>query len=273
MSNDHFKLAEDLAKIFASRPEIRAVALGGSAASSAAEPDSDIDLYVFCDPIVPLAFRQTIVKGNRIQDAELNLQFWDTGDAWHDPETGIEVDIMYWDPVWIEDRLDRVLIHHQASLGYSTCFWYTIHQSQVLYDLSAWFSELKEKANQPYPESLRNNIIEKNHAVLRNVIPAYTHQIQKALDRGDLVSLNHRVAGLMASYFDIIFAYNWQLHPGEKRLVKQALARCPYIPENMMEDIRRVLRWTAEQDTNLLSAIHSLIDSLDKMLEKDSDHE
>ena len=263
MRNNHLKLAKQLSQIFRSRNETRAVALGGSVASGRAEADSDIDLYVFCDPVIPICFREEIVKAMHVRDAELNLTFWDTGDAWYDPETGIEVDIMYWQPAWIESQLNRVLLHHQAALGYSSCFWYTLQKCQVLHDPASWLKRLKQKAAKPYPATLRDNIIRKTHPVLRKVIPSYTHQIEKALRRGDFISINHRVAELLASYFDILFAYNRQLHPGEKRLVEQALALCPQTPENMVEDLQRVLNCVAKPDTDLLLAIHELIDQLD----------
>ena len=45
---------------------------------------------------------------------------------------------------------------------------------------------------------------------------SYYEQIEKAIKRDDKNSINHRISAFMASYFDIIFAKNKMLHPGEK---------------------------------------------------------
>ena len=71
-----------------------------------------------------------------------------------------------------------------------------------------------------YPESLRQNIISKNMEMLHGVIASYDAQIINAYQRGDFVSVNHRISAYLASYFDIIFALNKMYHPGEKRLVE-----------------------------------------------------
>jgi hypothetical protein len=50
----------------------------------------------------------------------------------------------------------------------------------------------------------------------------YLEQIKAAIVRQDPVSLNHRIAAWLSSYFDILFATNGQFHPGEKRLLTYA---------------------------------------------------
>ena len=166
----------------------------------------------------------------------------------------------------MEDQLRRVQVDHQASLGYSTCFWYTLQHSQILYDPNGWFTNLQDAGKVEYPEPLRASIIALNHPVLREIIPSYAYQIKKAVLRGDLVSINHRLAALLASYFDIIFAFNRQLHPGEKRLVEHAQNRCSKLPDNMVEDIQRLLATGATGDPISQIYMDKLLDSLDSIL-------
>ena len=133
--------------------------------------------------------------------------------------------------------LDGVLVKQQPWMGYTTCFWRSVKNAKIFFDREGWLTNLKTKTQVVYPETLQQSIIVKNHAVLRSVIPSYLNQIKKAVQRGDLVSLNHRVAALIASYFDIIFALNRVLHPGEKRLIEIALVECEKLPVDMAQDI------------------------------------
>jgi len=260
------RLAYKVAEQYQSIPGVETIALGGSQTGGTLDQHSDIDLYVYSKEIVPLVKRQAIVEKLGASKADLNLTFWDTGDEWFDRETGLEVDVMYWDPAWVAGQLNRVWREHQASLGYTTCLWYTVRNSRVLYDRRGWFEALQQHSAQPYPEPLRQAIVAKNHAVLRNVIPSYAHQIEKASRRADRVSQNHRLAALLASYFDVVFALNRALHPGEKRLVAWAQANCAILPVEMAESIEKVLQAAYQVDGSLLAAVYALIDSLDDLL-------
>jgi len=263
----YLSLAKKLAEQFSAFSGVEAVAIAGSAATSnMADSDSDIDLYVYTTGIIPLSNREAIVRKMGASRADLNLQFWDLGDEWYDAQTGIEVDVIYWDTGWIEDQVKRVLEEHQASMGYTACFWGTVKNSLILYDHNGWLRTFKKKCNASYPEELRSAVIAKNHPVLREVIPAYLHQIEKAVKRNDLVSINHRVAALLASYFDVIFALNWIPNPGEKRLVAKAQQLCEKLPKNMVNQVEIVLQRAASADDHLVAHIHDLIDGLDALL-------
>jgi hypothetical protein len=256
-----------VADLFAERSEVEAVALSGSSSGSLTDAASDIDLYVYTHTDIPLDVRTEIMeRAGGASRASMGLDFWGPGDEWFDAETGIEVDMVYFGAQWMEDQITRVMIEHQPSLGYSTCFPFTIRHSMVFYDPDGWFASMQEICQQPYPAKLRNNIIQHNYPVLRQIIPSYYSQIEKAVKRGDLVSINHRLAGLFASYFDIIFALNYQLHPGEKRLVEKAVASCEKLPEDFETDIKNVLELSAKGDLLCLDWLTLLFDHLDILL-------
>ncbi|MBU0491522.1 MAG: DUF4037 domain-containing protein [Chloroflexi bacterium] len=263
------KLARELTRRFQEFPTVTAVALGGSQTSTAGDLLSDIDLYVYTSTVIPLRAREALVAEMQATRTDLNLQFWDLGDEWYDAATGLEVDVIYWEPAWIESQLNRVWRQHQASLGYSTCLWYTIRHSLPLFDRQGWFQDLQQQSQQPYPEALRQAIIAKNHAVLRRVIPSYTHQIEKASRRNDRVSLNHRVAALLASYFDVVLALNRVLHPGEKRLIEWTQAHCERLPVAMADQIEGVLQAACAADGGLVQQVQVLLDNLDEWMRQE----
>lgn len=192
---------------------------------------SDLDLEVFTRGEVPIEVRRAaiVVTGGATR-AELGNAWWGLADEWIAADSGIHVDLTFFDAAWMEDRLAAVLERHEPSLGYTTCLWHTIRSCATLADRDGWLAAQKARAAVPYPDPLRRRIVEHNHPVLRAALPAYANQLASAVARHDLVSINHRLAGLLASYTtDILFALNRQPHPGEKRQVEALVRRCPLL--------------------------------------------
>jgi hypothetical protein len=265
----HLELARRVAGLLAPLPEVEAVALGGSRGSAGIATDgaSDIDVYVYTRGDVPLAIRREIVDAaGGATRADLGMTFWGPGDEWLHAPTGIHVDAIYFDAGWMEEQVDRVLLRHEASLGYSTAFWHTVRGSVALEDPRGWLAALQARSAVDYPEGLRRSIIALNHPVLRAVLPAYANQLAKAAGRGDLVSVNHRLTGLLASYFDVIFAVNRLPHPGEKRLLEAVARRCSLVPEGMAADVTELLETATTDVAGLGARVDRLVDRLDDLL-------
>lgn len=260
-------LAKAIADKFGALPQVVAVALAGSRTTDAANEGSDYDFYVYIQDEIPVNVREAIAR-EFAERLEINNQFWEPGDEWIDSNSGCGVDVMYRTPEWIEEQLDRVLVHHQASVGYSTCFWWNVLTSASLHDSSGWFNQLQEKANQPYPKPLKHAIVAKNYPILRRNISSYTHQLELAINRDDSISVMHRTVALLASYFDIIFAVNSVPHPGEKRLIQQVKKLCTKIPEGMDEQIKGITDSISlsSNKSSMLNHLNGLIDGLDKLL-------
>lgn len=257
-------LIENVAQKFSERPHVEAVTLAGSRTAEVADAKSDFDLYVYATAEIPLPTRQNLAA-QFAERLEINNQFWEPGDEWIDTQSGIGVDIMYRHPQWIEEQIARVLIKHQASVGYSTCFWYNVLNSKILFDRRGWFAQLQQRTNQSYPEPLRRAIVAKNYPILRRNISSYLHQIECAVARHDLMSMHHRTAALLASYFDILFAINRLPHPGEKRLVDFAKKFCLQLPVEMDEQINQVIG-SLSNSAAALKAINKLLDGLETLL-------
>jgi hypothetical protein len=259
--------AGELAERLAALPQVEAVALGGSRAAGSSDPSSDLDVYVYSRAEVPLELRAGMGRAFSTRPEIGNTAF-EPGDEWVDEATGLRVDVTYRMTEWIEAQLDAVLVEHRASVGYSTCFWWNVRTSVPLFDRAGWFARLHERAAAPYPEPLRRAIVAKNHPLLKSAQSSFLHQVELALGRNDPVAVQHRTAALLASYFDVLFALNRALHPGEKRLLAWAEELCPRRPSGMAADVRAVVRESAlpGDGAGLVVCLHSLVDRLDDVL-------
>ena len=259
-----------VAASFAALPGVRAVALGGSEATGAADRASDLDLYVYSDEPVPLSARAAVAERLAEPGGEVGNELWEPGDEWTHAESGIEIDVMFRTTHWIEEQLERVLVRHEPSLGYSTCLWHNVRTSRALVDSNGWYPQLQERAACPYPERLRARIVERNHRVLRGMRSSYAVQLGRAARRHDRTNLVDRSAAFLASYFDVLFAVNRVPHPGEKRQVEHAERNCPLRPQELgalLDELASALgsAWD-EESGRTRAAVDALVDGLDRIL-------
>jgi predicted nucleotidyltransferase len=258
-------LARRIAAEFGELPQVEAVAMAGSRVAGGGDEDSDVDLYVYASTRIALATRREIAARFAAR-REIGNAFWEPGDEWVDADTGIHVDVTYRTPAWIEEQLARILDRHEASIGYSTCLWHNVLHSVALFDRTGWFDQLQIAANRPYPEALRRAIVARNLPILRQTLSSYRHQIELASRRSDAVSVQHRVAALLASYFDVLFAVDKLPHPGEKSLLRFAARHCPRTPPDMERHVLTVLALSAPPpNPAILGAIDALVDGLDAL--------
>src|ERR1035441_9340560 len=171
----------NLAGRFAEFPHVIAVVLAGSRGAGTSDPESDFDVYVYASAEVPVEFRRALLGGQ----AEIDNRFWEPGDESSDLSAGLKLDIMYRSPKGIEDLLDRVLMRHEASIGFTTCVWFNILHSEPLFDREGWFEQLQQRADVAYPDELRRAVIAKNWPILRRNQSSYRRQIELALQGGD----------------------------------------------------------------------------------------
>lgn len=264
MTDTHLQLAQNIAARFARLPLVEAVALTGSQVMNVADPSSDIDLYIYIQRDLPLEER-IAAAAPYADGAEFNRTFWGTEDFWRDADTGIRIEAIYWWTSFIEDDLARVLRRHEAWTGYSTAFLHSVRNGRILFDRSGWLARMKADAQQ-YPDALRMAIIAKNHPTLRTVSSGYVQQLQSAVKRGDVVSINHRVAAFLASYFDVLFALNFVPHPGEKRLLTYAETLCPKRPPLLRQQVEALLASAGSANGDVIARTNALIDALDALL-------
>jgi len=259
-------LAARLAAAYGAHPQVTAVALAGSWGASSADGASDVDLYVYATPPLSLDARSAIARsggaGGRV---ELGNAFFEPGDEWVDAATGLVVDVMYREPAFVEGELDRLLVRHEARVGYSTCFWWNVLHSAPLLDRTGWYAAQQDRARAPYPEPLRRAVVARNHPLLRSNISSFAAQLERAVERRDATAANHRAAALLASAFDVLFAVNRTPHPGEKRLVAWAEALCPLRPAGLATLVAKLIE-AAAAGGPCRAAVDALVEPIDRIL-------
>jgi hypothetical protein len=229
---------EALAASFATVESVEALVLAGSMTSGLADEGSDYDLYAYTREVVPLEFRARWLTP-RAARLELHNTFWEWSDGWVEPD-GAAFDLMYRSCDLIEADVEARLGRGEASVGYSTCLCHSVLQARPVFDRRGWFHALQDRLKStPYPDRLVKGVIDKNLPLLGANLHSYEQQLRSAFRRRDHVSLNHRTAAWLASYFDVLFAANRRFHPGEKRLLVHVQA-LPAAPEGVAADAEAV---------------------------------
>ncbi|MCR6515955.1 MAG: DUF4037 domain-containing protein [Clostridium chrysemydis] len=231
---DYFKeLIEDLKSL----EEVELIMLGGSKALNKEDALSDYDVYVYYSDYIEVEARREILK-KYFKYVEVSNKFFEEEDDGI-LINGKEVELIYRDLNFLEDNFIDTFEKFESSFGYSTCMVHNILTSKVLYDKNDIIKGYREKYNF-YPKELKESIVLNNIKLLDNQMPSLSYQIIKAIKRGDIISINHRITEYLAIYFDILFSLNEEFHPGEKRLLPW-IEKFKIKPENSKELITNLL--------------------------------
>lgn len=258
--NEH--LVNSLFKELSSIPQVESISLGGSRATKKNDEKSDYDVYIYITGSIEEQTRRKILE-NYCKYMEIGNCFWELEDD-VTLKNGIDMDIIYRDMSDFEKTISSVVDGCMSYNGYTTCMWHNLITSQIIYDKNQNLQKLQDKYRIPYPKQLKENIISKNLKLLSGMLPSFDGQIQKAEQRGDFVSVNHRVTEFLASYFDIIFALNEMTHPGEKRMQSICSTECSILPANFDTNLNQLFSTMFHQ--NISPIIHAMVDELKKIL-------
>lgn len=242
--------------------DIDAIVLSGSKTSLINDGMSDYDVYIYSKERINIETRKNFAE-KYSSYYELRNDYFEYGDEFIIND--ICFDFMYRDLSFVENEINYIWKNCNSKIGYTTAFLYNIKNSKIIYDKDFKFKSLQEELNKEYPNKLKENIINKNLAVMKDKkCTSFFEQLEKAIKRKDIISVNHRITAILSSYFDILFALNKELHPGEKKLIKYVYKLCKLIPENFEKDIKNIV--ACELNENILENINCLIKNLKKII-------
>lgn len=233
-------MTEELFRELCALDQVEALALGGSRAGEHFDTSSDYDVYLYCTAPVPEEVRLEILSRYCCR-MEIGNHFWEREDNCILNDK-IDIDILYRDLDAFTAEVAQVVEQFQPRNGYTTCMWHNLLTCKVVYDRDGRLTKAKERFTVPYPPQLRDNILDRSWKLLSSAMPAYRGQIEKALKRGDQVSVCHRTAAFLEAYFDFLFALNGVTHPGEKRLVQLCRERCQILPARFEENLDQLFQ-------------------------------
>lgn len=250
---------------------VRAIAIGGSGTNKGVKINkalnysdymSDIDIYIFVEKDIPVEEREKIIK-KYSSKSEIGGEYFGSGDEFFVDKLNKQLDVMYWNVEWFENIVNNVWFKHYPSNGYTTAFLFTLNNFEIICDKNNWLTNIQNSIKTKYPQELKQNIIKRNMMLMKDKpFASYYEQIEKAIKRYDIVSINHRISVFLASYFDVIFALNELLHPGEKRLIKYALDNCNHLPQDFEENINKLLIQPNEETIKIIDDMIEKIKSI-----------
>ena len=244
---------------------VQALVLGGSRTTERMDEKSDFDFYLYSETEIDQNSRCKILS-KYCKYFEIGNSYWELEDN-GELNCGIYFDIVYRNLQQFVKTVADVVENHNGYNGFTTCLWYNVLNSKIIFDKNDVFKKIKERFSVPYPQKLKENIIKRNMALLSDSVVSYDKQIIKSIHRKDLVNLNNRISAFLASYFDVIFAINELPNPGEKRLMEMCLDRCKILPGGFERNINSLIQNMCNNESMIPETVKDIIYELKKILE------
>lgn len=256
-------MVQDVFNEYARFAQVESMAIGGSRALKKNDKYSDYDVYVYCKEMIPVEDRKAVLQKycSRMELGICNREYEDICIM----EDGVELNIIYRNTDAFLAAIAEVVEGHKAQGGYTTCMWHSLLIGRIAYDKGGKLAQAKQKYMVRYPQPLKQNIIGHNMQLIKYGMSTYLTQINIAMNRRDLISINQEVHKFLASYFDVIFAMNEKLHPGDKRLLDICVKECRILPDHFERNLRELMLNMCK-DPTAISFVNTMVLELEKVL-------
>jgi predicted nucleotidyltransferase len=224
------------------------IAVGGSYAKGVSDEQSDVDIYLFANQILPRDQRSTLMK-HRLNSASQII-------SWGDDALFVEGGTDFWYAgrkveCWLRNmqRIEKTLqmcLNGQIDRGYvvwTVMGFYNyvalsdIHVMQIIEDPNGILGGWKDRLDE-YPAALRKAIIGRYLAEVQ-FWPENFHYLS-AIERGDILYTTGIVQQVVYAMIQVVFALNRVYFPGEKK-VGMALEKLALQPGEFNQRIRELV--------------------------------
>ncbi len=249
--------ASTVVRRVARREDVRGVLCFGSYALGTFDDDSDIDLYVFCDPkVMSEASRRRMFEGlPELSDLELNyvtpgfeVQWIYQTDRFRLGD--VHFDVAYHTAAWIKAVVQKVTQEGRSSiqeLRYRAhAMLGLLENSIVLHDTGSFLDELISGIR-PYPPKLKERLMADSLALLNDRIGDLRDCAERGI--GNACFLFH-LTTMSDALCTLLFALNERYDPSTKR-VEEALERLEVLPLNFRERYAALLTGPFDGDRRL----------------------
>lgn len=256
-------MIQDTFNEFAKFSQVRSIAVGGSRAVKRNDEFSDYDVYVYATEPIPIEGRLDVLE-KHCDSIALDNHYREHEDVCI-MEDGTQLNIVYREFDVFLEGIARVAERCEPLDGCTTSMWNSLLVSRIAYDKGGLLAAAREKYTIPYPQQLKHNIISHHMNLIKYGLPSYMAQMEKAMKRKDMVNINQCAQRFLNSYFDIIFALNEKLHPGEKRLIQICVEECKILPANFELNIRLLLN-SMFKDPAASTVVDLIVTELEKVI-------
>ncbi len=237
------------------------IAMGGSYAKGIADPQSDLDIYLFAETVLPAGRRseltvQALGQGAQVTSWGQDGPFVEGGtDLWHQ---GHKIE------VWLRNsrcvastiaacrqgRIQRECVCWTVMGFFNYALLSDVRAMRIVEDphgiLAGWQRDVLE-----YPEALRQAILARFSAEA-GFWPENFHY-RTAVERADVIYTSGIVQQVAYALIQVVFALNRQYFPGEKKLA-QTLAKLPTQPRDFVPRLQALLHPSIEASVEGLQA-------------------
>ena len=227
-SDSGLKVGKRIARYYAELPEVAGVVLGGSAARGTADPNSDLDLFIFCHDHPGERFRSEVVAGLHGEGWKQHGNKLDRGilrDCFH--AAGHRIDIEHVRVGSCESAIEDVMYRHDTDREKQSLLG-GLFDSHSLHDtgiVEEWKSRISR-----YPDGLQRKVLEGN----LSMSPLWIPEIY-ARNRGDHLYLLEAMSSVGNSILGLLHGLNRMYQPSEYKRVPLFLSRLDVAPPNIVD--------------------------------------